>query len=133
MALAGGCMSMLTLRQVPLRFSVPRRFDWPSPARVPRSWLTAIFAASAAYALVMALVTSNHLHRLWGIFAACSYLLAAMVVLAWRSRGVDSALAISLGGALVAPLVLMANARMQQPEVRVINKSAAMLVHQGTP
>ena len=45
-------MSMLTLRQVPLRFPAPRRFDWPSPARVPRSWLTGLFAASAAYALV---------------------------------------------------------------------------------
>ena len=27
----------------------------------------------------------------------------------------------------------MAADRLQQPEVRVINKSAAMLVHQGTP
>src|SRR5215471_14298623 len=126
-------MSMLALRQVPLRCPETRRLDWPSPTTVPRVWMTAFFAASATYALVMALVTSNQLHRLWGIFAACSYLLAAMVVLAWRSRGVDSALAIGLGGALVAPLALMANARMQQPEVRVINKSAAMLVHHGTP
>src|SRR5262252_4765553 len=126
-------MSMLTLRQVPLRCPEKSRLDWASPTTVPRVWMTAIFAASATYALVMALVTSNHLHRLWGIFAACSYLLAAMMVLAWRSRGVDSALLISLGGALAAPLVLMADARMQQPEVRVINTSAAMLVHQGTP
>jgi Glycosyltransferase family 87 len=126
-------MSMLTLRQVPLRYPESRRFDWPSPTQVPRVWMTAIFAVSAAYALIMALVTSNHLHRLWGVFAACAYLLAAMVVLAWRSRGLDCALLISLGGALVTPLVLMANARLQQPEVRVINKSASMLVHQGTP
>jgi hypothetical protein len=126
-------MSMLTLRQVPLRYPESRRFNWPSPTRVPRVWMTAIFAASAAYALIMALVTSNHLHRLWGVFAACAYLLAAMIVLAWRSRGLDCALLISLGGALVTPLVLMANARLQQPEVRVINKSASMLVHQGTP
>jgi hypothetical protein len=126
-------MSMLTLRQVPLRFSAPRRFDWPSPARVPRSWLTGLFAACAAYALVMALVTSNPLHRTWGIFAACSYLLAAMVVLAFKARGVDPALLISLAGALVLPLGLMAAARLQQPEVRVINKSASLLVHHGTP
>ena len=126
-------MSMLMLRQAPLRCPEPRRFNCPSPTMIPRVWVTGVFAASAAYALVMALVTSNHLHRLWGIFAACSYLLAAMVVLAWRSRGLDLALLISLAGALVAPLVLMAGARLQQPEVRVINKSAAMLVHQGTP
>src|SRR5260370_7497709 len=78
-------MSMLTLRQVPLRCPETRRFDWRSPTAVPRVWMTAIFAASAAYALVMALVTSNHLHRLWGIFAACSYLLPALVVLACPS------------------------------------------------
>jgi hypothetical protein len=95
--------------------------------------MTVIFTASAAYALVMALVTANHLHRLWGIFAACAYLLAAMVVLAWRGRGLDVALVISFAGALITPLVLMAAARLQQPEVRVINTSAAMLVHQGTP
>jgi Glycosyltransferase family 87 len=126
-------MSMLTLRQVPLRFPASRRFNWPSPARVPRSWLTGLFAVFAAYALVMALVTSNPLHRTWGIFAACSYLLAAMVVLALKARGVDSALLISLAGALVLPLGLMAADRLQQPEVRVINKSASLLVHHGTP
>ena len=126
-------MSMLTLRQVPLRFSALRRVDWPSPARVPRSWLTGLFAASAAYAMLMALVTSHVLHRTWGIFAACSYLLAAMVVLIFKARGVDSALLISLAGALVLPLGLMAADRLQQPEVRVINKSAALLVRHGTP
>src|SRR5262249_22497664 len=133
MAPLEGCMSMRTLRHVPLKFPAPRSLDWPSPARVPRSWLTGLFAASAAYAIVMALVTSNPLHRTWGIFAACSYLLAAMIVLALKARGVDSALLISLAGALVLPLGLMAAHRLQQPEVRVINKSASLLVHHGTP
>src|SRR6516225_8454204 len=98
-------MSMLTLRQAPLRCPEPRRFNWPSPTTIPRGWVTAFFAASAAYALVMALVTTNHLHRVWGVFAACSYLLAAMAVRAWRARGLDSALLISITGALAAPLV----------------------------
>ncbi len=61
------------------------------------------------------------------MFAACAYLLAAMAVLAWKSRGLDAALLVSLGGALVVPLGLMAAARLQQPEVRVINKSAMLL------
>ncbi len=126
-------MSMLTLRQVPQRFPASRRFDWPSPVLVPRSWMTGLFAACAAYAVLMALMTSNPLHRTWGIFAACSYLLAAMVVLVLKARGVDPALLISLVGALVVPLGLMAADRLQQPEVRVINKSASLLVHHGTP
>ena len=128
-------MSMLMLRQVPLRFrfSAPRRLNWPSPALVPRSWLTGLFALSATYALVMALVTTNPLHRTWGIIAACAYLLAAMVVLALKARGVDPALLIGLAGALILPLGLMAADRLQQPEVRVINKSASLLVKHGTP
>jgi len=125
-------MSMLTLRQVPLRGPAKGRFDWPSPTMVPRSWMTALFAASAAYAVVMALVTTNPLHRTWGIFAGCAYLVAAMIVLAWP-RGLDAALLIGLAGALIVPLGLMAAARLQQPEVRVINKSASLLVHHGTP
>jgi hypothetical protein len=126
-------MSMLTLRQLPQSGAEPRRFDWPSPTVVPRAWLTGLYAASAAYAVAMALVTSNSLHRTWGIFAACAYLLAAMFVLGWRSRGLDSALLVSLAGALVVPLGLLAAARLQQPEVRVINKSATLLVQHGTP
>jgi hypothetical protein len=95
--------------------------------------MTALFATSAAYAVVMALVTTNHLHRTWGILAACAYLVAAMLVLAFKSRGVDSALLVSLTGALIVPLGLMAADRLQQPEVRVINKSASLLVQTGTP
>jgi len=126
-------MSMLTLRQVPLRGPATHRFDWPSPTMVPRSWMTALFAASAAYAVVMALVTTHSLHRTWGIFAACSYLVSAMLVLVFKSRGLDWALLVSLAGALIVPLGLMAADRLQQPEVRVINKSASLLVKTGIP
>jgi Predicted integral membrane protein len=38
----------------------------------------------------------------------CSYLLAAMAVLVWKSRGLDVALVISVAGALAAPMWLMA-------------------------
>ena len=126
-------MSLLTLRQVQVRRPVSRWADWYSPTRIPRPWMTAGFAGCAVFALVMALVTTNELHRLWGIFAACAYLLAAMAVLVWRARGLDLALGISLAGGLIAPLSLMAADRMQQPEVQVIEQSAAMLIHHGTP
>jgi Glycosyltransferase family 87 len=112
---------------------VPRRFDWPSPAAVPRLWLTVGLAGSAAFAIALAMVTVWQAHRLWGIFAGISYLLAAMFVLVWKSRGRDVALVISLVGALVTPMWLMAGHGLQQPEVEVIEKSAAMLVHRGTP
>src|SRR5437763_16320338 len=105
-------MSMLTLRQVPLRRPAPRRVDWRTPSTVPRLWMIVAFTGCAGYALAMSLATTNELHRLWGVFAACAYLLAAMAVLAWRSRGTDVALGVSLAGALVVPLSLMAIHRM---------------------
>jgi hypothetical protein len=126
-------MSMLTLRQVPVRRPLPCLANWQSPRAIPRPWMTIAFTGCAAYAFAMSLVTTNELHRLWGVFAACAYLLAAMLVLAWKSRGTDLALAISLTGALGVPLALMAVNRMHQPEVAVINQSASMLVHHGTP
>ncbi len=126
-------MSLLAVRQAPPNRLAAPRFGWPAMARVPRPLLIAIFAASAAFAIIMALVTTYHAHRLWGIFAGCSYLLAAMAVLLWRSRGLDLALVISVAGALVAPMWLMAVERLQQPEVQVINRSAVMLIHRGTP
>ncbi|HUL28500.1 MAG TPA: glycosyltransferase 87 family protein [Streptosporangiaceae bacterium] len=124
---------MLTLRQAPPDRAAPRRADWPSPASIPRLWLTAAFAVSAGFAVILALATTYDAHRLWGVFASCSYLLAAMAVLVWKSRGLDVALAISLAGALAAPMWLMAADRLQQPEVQVIDKSAAMLLSRGTP
>ncbi|HEY1346652.1 MAG TPA: hypothetical protein VGF54_16810, partial [Streptosporangiaceae bacterium] len=124
---------MLTLGQAPPGCPAPRRFDWPSPAAIPRRLLIAAFAGSAAFAVALAMVTAWQAHRLWGIFAGCSYLLAAMAVLLWKSRGLDVALVISVAGALAAPMWLMAGHRLQQPEVQVIDHSAAMLVQRGTP
>jgi hypothetical protein len=126
-------MSLLTLRQAPPSRPAPQQFGWPAPASVPRPLLIATFAGSALFAVIMALVTTYHAHRLWGVFAGCAYLLAAMAVLLWKSRGLDLALVISVVGALIAPMWLMAAEQLQQPEVQVINRSAAMLVHRGTP
>ena len=124
---------MLTLRQAPPGCPAPRRCSWPSPATIPRSGMIVALAACAVFAIAMALVTTYQAHRLWGVFAGCSYLLAAMAVLVWKSRGLDLALVITLAGALVAPMWLMAAHHLQQPEVQVINQSAAMLIHRGTP
>src|SRR5215475_5601893 len=125
-------MSMLTLRQVPTR-PATSRIDWQSPSTIPRLWVIVTFTGFAGYAVAMSLMSTNELHRLWGVFAACSYLLAAMVVLVWKSRGINLALVISLAGALILPLSLMAVHQMRQPEVGVINQSASLLVHHGTP
>ena len=110
----GGCMSILTLRQAPPGRLVPGLLGTPSPASVPRLPMALAFAGSAGFAVAMAMVTTYQAHRMWGVFAGCSYLLAAMAVLGWKSRGLDLALVVSLAGALVAPMWLMAGHRLQQ-------------------
>lgn len=124
---------MLRQRQAPPGLPVPRWSAWRSPASIPRWLMTVAFAGCSVFAVVMALVTNNEVHRLWAVFAACSYLLGAMAVLLWRSRGLDMALVISLVGALIAPLAVMAAVQLEQPEVLVIEGSASLLVHHGTP
>ena len=124
---------MLQLRQAPLR-----RFEsgggWQSPVTIPRRWLAALFVGCTLFAIAMGVFSSNGLHRLWGLFAAGAYVLAAAVVLAWRSaRSVDLALILSIGGALIAPLAVLAEQGRWQPEVGVIARGARLMVHHGSP
>lgn len=106
---------------------------WLPPVRVPRHWTAAAFAGCAVFAGAVALFSTNGLHRLWGLIAACAYVGAAVAVLAWRSRGLDLALLMSVGGAMVAPLFLNAASGRRQPEVSVIGNSAGALVHHHSP
>lgn len=106
---------------------------WLCPVSVPRAWAAAAFAVCAAFAGAVAIFSSNGLHRHWGVIAACAYLGAAAVAGAWRSRGIDAALLLSVSGALVAPLFLNAATGRRQPEVSVIARSAGDLVHDQSP
>ena len=102
-------------------------------ALVRRQWLAGAFGGSAVFALVTALTSSNAPERVWGVFAAVSYAVAAVTAAVVRRRRVSLAALISLAGAVAAPLAWMAVTGMAQPEVAVIIRSAAMLVHKGTP
>jgi 4-amino-4-deoxy-L-arabinose transferase-like glycosyltransferase len=104
-----------------------------SPISVPRYWTAAAFAVCAAFAGGVALFSTNDLHRLWGLIASCAYAAAALAVLAWRSRGIDLALLLSVGGALVTPLFWNAATGQKQPEVSVIARSAKQLVTHHSP
>jgi hypothetical protein len=93
-----------------------------------------MFAACALFAAGMGVFSSDSLHRLWGLFAAIAYVLAAAFVLAWKSsRAVDLALILGVGGALIAPLSLLAEQGRWQPEVAVIARGARLLVQHGSP
>jgi hypothetical protein len=104
-----------------------------SPVSVPRYWTATAFAICALFAGGVALFSTNGLHRLWGLIASCAYIAAAMGILAWRSRGIDLGLVLSVGGALLTPLFLNAATGRRQPEVGVIARSAKQLVNHHSP
>jgi len=107
---------------------------WQSPATMHRLAFAAIFAVSMVYAGLVAIFSADMVHRLWGTMATCGYLLALVVVLAWRKpRGTDLAIALSFAGGLVVPLAWMAAHAIEQPEVWVVIQSGKSLLHHGTP
>jgi hypothetical protein len=127
-------MSLLT--GSPVRGGVWRaspELSWSYLVTQHRSWAAAVFAAGGLFGLGVMLVSTDHLHRMWGLMAACGYLLGAVALLAWRSHGADLALGLALTGALLVPLAWMAVTNQGQPEVYVIIRSAELLVHHGTP
>jgi hypothetical protein len=103
---------------------------------MPWLWLMAGLAASALFAGGVALFSSDPRHRLWGQAAAGGYGLAALAVVAWRSRGtrgVDVALGAMLCGAILFPLLWLIAHGFGEPEVGVVATSANTLIHDGTP
>jgi hypothetical protein len=107
---------------------------WESPAAMRRRWLAGIFAVSVIWAVLVAAFSSDSVHRLWGVMAACGYALALIAILAIRNaRASDLALGLSFVGALLTPLTWMAAKGLEQPEVWVVARSGWMLIHQGTP
>jgi len=106
-----------------------------------RRWLAGIFAVSLIWAVLVAVVSSDHVHQLWGEMAAVGYGLALAVVLAVRhSRTADIALALSFLGGLIAPLGWLAahsdaatGKGLLQPEVWVVARSGISLLRHGTP
>lgn len=106
-----------------------------------RRWLAAIFAGCAAWAILVAVFSSDHVHRLWGDIAAAGYGLALLAVLASRHpRAADVSVGLSFCGALLAPLGwlashsdVLAGTGLLQPEVTVVARSGATLLRLGTP
>jgi hypothetical protein len=103
---------------------------------MPWVWLFTGLAVSALFAGGVSLFSTDARHRLWGLSGACAYALAALAVLAWRSRrtaGVDVALGVITCGAILFPLLWMVAHGYGEPEVGVVATSAQTLINHGTP
>ncbi len=109
---------------------------WYSVTTLPWAWLAGGLVVCALFAGGVRLFSHDPLHRLWGLSAVCAYALAALAVLAGRSRGtrgVDVALGVMLCGAILFPLLWMVAHGHGEPEVGVVATSAQTLIKHGTP
>lgn len=110
---------------------------------MPRSWLAGGFAASSVYGVLVAIVSADYVHQMWGTIAACGYALATVAalfpreaarrVLRWPSAGTDFAVAVAFCGGLVVPLCWLVAHGVGQPEVTVIARSGIGLIRYAMP
>ncbi|WP_432078106.1 hypothetical protein [Streptomyces sp. YPW6] len=89
------------------------------------------WALCAAAALGLAVCSSLGPHRVWGAAAAFGYLAAALI--AARGRGARTAGTVALAGVVALPLLWLLAVDRAQLEVRVVARSAALLLAEGTP
>jgi hypothetical protein len=113
--------------------ALPRQRAAALCATLEREWIAVLLAACAVFGCMVAAISANPPQRMWGTVAAGGYGLAALVALAGRRRAIPVAAAISIGGALIAPLAWMASTGTGQPEVGVVIRSAVLFLHHGTP
>ena len=105
-------------------------------ARYPGPLPALMYAAFSVFALAVALVSTEPVHRLWGGCAAAGYGCAALASLA-SARLMpgrrDIAFALAATGALAVPLCWLAATGRGMPEVGVVARSAQLLVAHGRP
>ncbi len=125
-----GSMAIATLDRRPqaLTPARPRRAAVLGPRRT-EVW----YVAFAMYAGAVAAFSGPGNDRWWGIWAAGGYATAALAALCWRSRGNTVAVAVSLAGALAAPLVWIGTHGPATSDTQVVTRSATLLVQHGTP
>ncbi|MET8936881.1 hypothetical protein ABZX28_07750 [Streptomyces rubiginosohelvolus] len=109
----------------PLTPSDQRRKPPPLPADA--LW----WALCAAAALGLAGCSSLGPHRVWGTAAGAGYLAAAL--LASRGRSPRTAGTVAVTGAVLLPLLWLLVVDRAQLEVRVVARSAGLLLTEGTP
>ena len=101
------------------------------PGRGRAMW----YAGFAVYAAGVALFSGPGLDHWWGAWAAGGYAIAAVitVVAPGRAWGARLAVAAAVAGALVAPALWLMTKEPTPPDVAVVARAGALLLHHGTP
>ena len=100
------------------------------PRWLDRRHLIIAYAAFAGYAAIDAGLSAGR-DQIWAIWAACGYV-AALVIL-WRCGSRTVAVLVSVALAVLAPLLWLSVAYPLEDGMRVIDRSAALLLHHGSP
>jgi hypothetical protein len=90
----------------------------------------AAYGVFLAYAVVSAIFAGGE-DKVWAIWAACGY--AAALVILWRSRARIAAVLVSVAVAVLAPLLWLSLAYPLETGMFVIDRSAVLLIHHGSP
>jgi hypothetical protein len=88
------------------------------------------YAVFAGYAVIAAILSGGR-DKVWAVWAACGY--AVALLLMWRLRRRAPAVLISVALALVAPLLWLSTAFPLEDGMVVIDRSAVLLLHHGSP
>jgi len=105
------------------------------PGRPDRPWLgrrrlLGSYAVFAAYAVMFA-VFSRGEDQVWAIWASCGYAVAVFMLWRWPAR--TAAALVSVAVAVVAPLLWLSVAYPLEAGMMVIDRSATLLLHHGSP
>jgi hypothetical protein len=93
----------------------------------------AAYAVFAGYAAIDAIFSAGE-DRAWAIWAACGYAVALLMLWRWTGLRVRmAAVLVSVALAVVAPLLWVSVAYPLEDGMFVIERSAALLLHHGTP
>lgn len=95
-----------------------------------RRWVTGAYGVFTAYAAVFAGLSGGE-DRAWAIWAVCGYAIATLLL--WRTRGWALPLTVLIALALVAPLLWNSVVFPLEDGMVVINRSAELLIHHGSP
>jgi len=90
----------------------------------------AAFGVFLAYAAISAVFAGGE-DKVWSIWAACGYTAALLILWRWRARTAAALVAVAV--AVLAPLLWLSVAYPLETGMFVIDRSATLLIHHGSP
>jgi hypothetical protein len=90
----------------------------------------AAFGVFGAYAAISAVFAGGE-DKVWSVWAVCGYAAALLILWRWRARTTAALVAVAV--AVLAPLLWLSVAYPLEAGMFVIDRSATLLIHHGSP